>query len=80
CIVGPILNAYQLTGLVAEISLALGGTALGFFCRSAYVLTSRKDMSFFGGRLMAVIVNELIGLVANIFLQPPAVPLVISAV
>ncbi|CHV37991.1 TEGT family carrier/transport protein [Salmonella enterica subsp. enterica serovar Typhi] len=35
------------------IGLALGGTALVFFCCSAYVLTTRKDMSFLGGMLMA---------------------------
>ena len=51
------------------IGMALGGTALVFFCCSAYVLTTRKDMSFLGGMLMAGIVVVLIGMVANIFLQ-----------
>ncbi len=49
------------------IAMALGGTALVFFCCSAYVLTTRKDMSFLGGMLMAGIVVVLIGMVANIF-------------
>ena len=53
------------------IGMALGGTALVFFCCSAYVLTTRKDMSFLGGMLMAGIVVVLIGMVANIFLQLP---------
>ncbi len=61
------------------IAMALGGTALVFFCCSAYVLTTRKDMSFLGGMLMAGIV-VLIGMVANIFLQLPALHLAISAV
>ena len=68
-ILGPILNAYL-----------SAGTALVFFCCSAYVLTTRKDMSFLGGMLMAGIVVVLIGMVANIFLQLPALHLAISAV
>jgi modulator of FtsH protease len=51
-----------------------------FFCCSAYVLTTRKDMSFLGGMLMAGVVVVLIGMVANIFLQLPALHLAISAV
>ncbi len=62
------------------IGLALGGTALVFFCCSAYVLTTRKDMSFLGGMLMAGVVVVLIGMVANLFLQLPALHLAISAV
>ena len=44
------------------------------------ILTTRKDMSFLGGMLMAGIVVVLIGMVANIFLQLPALHLAISAV
>lgn len=79
-ILGPILNAYLSAGMGDLIGLALGGTALTFFCCSAYVLTTRKDMSFLGGMLMAGIVVVLIGMVANIFLQLPALHLAISAV
>lgn len=43
---GPILNAYLSAGMGDVIGPALGGTALVFFCCSAYVLTTRKDMSF----------------------------------
>src|SRR5690606_4264917 len=71
-ILGPMLNAYLSAGMGDLIGLALGGTALTFFCCSAYVLTTRKDMSFLGGMLMAGIVVVLIGMVANIFLQLPA--------
>ena len=62
------------------IAMALGGTALVFFSCSAYVLTTRKDMSFLGGMLMAGVVVVLIGMVANLFLQLPALHLAISAV
>ena len=74
-ILGPILNTYLSAGMGDVIAMALGGTALVFFCCSAYVLTTRKDMSFLGG-----IVVVLIGMVANIFLQLPALHLAISAV
>ena len=74
-----IISAFAFTGFLGYI-LALGGTALVFFCCSAYVLTTRKDMSFLGGMLMAGIVVVLIGMVANIFLQLPALHLAISAV
>ncbi|AEN64218.1 protein of unknown function UPF0005 [Enterobacter soli] len=79
-ILGPMLNAYLSAGMGDLIGLALGGTALVFFCCSAYVLTTRKDMSFLGGMLMAGIVVVLVGMVANIFLQLPALHLAISAV
>ena len=79
-ILGPILNTYLSAGMGDVIGMALGGTALVFFSCSAYVLTTRKDMSFLGGMLMAGIVVVLIGMVANIFLQLPALHLAISAV
>ena len=72
-ILGPILNTYLSAGMGDVIAMALGGTALVFFCCSAYVLTTRKDMSFLGGVV-------LVGMVANIFLQLPALHLAISAV
>ena len=58
-ILGPILNTYLSAGMGDVIGMALGGTALVFFCCSAYVLTTRKDMSFLGGMLMAGIVVVL---------------------
>lgn len=79
-ILGPILNTYLSAGMGDVIAMALGGTALVFFCCSAYVLTTRKDMSFLGGMLMAGVIAVVIGMVANIFLQLPALQLAISAV
>lgn len=78
-ILGPMLNSYISAGLGDVIALALSGTAIVFFCCSAYVLTTRKDMSFMGGMLMAGVVVVLIGMVANIFLQLPALHLAISS-
>jgi modulator of FtsH protease len=54
-ILGPILNTYLSAGMGDVIAMALGGTALVFFCCSAYVLTTRKDMSFLGGMLALMI-------------------------
>ncbi len=76
---GPILSSFLAAGMGDVIALALGGTALVFFCCSAYVLTTRKDMSFLGGMMMAGFVVLLVGMVANIFLHLPALQLALSA-
>ena len=75
---GPILNAFLSAGMGDVIALALGGTALVFFCCSAYVLTTRKDMSFLSGMLMAGFVVILLAVIANLFLNIPALHMVIS--
>lgn len=76
---GPILNQFLSAGMGDVIALALGGTALVFFCCSAYVLSTRKDMSFLGGMLTAGFIVLLVAVVANLFLQLPAFHLAISA-
>lgn len=78
-ILGPLLNSFLSAGMGDAIALALGGTAVVFFCCSAYVLTTRRDMSFLSGMLMAGIVIVLVGMVANLFLHLPALQLAISA-
>ncbi|MDU6410808.1 MAG: FtsH protease modulator YccA [Yersiniaceae bacterium] len=75
---GPILSSLLSAGAGDIIMLALGGTALVFFCCSAYVLTTRKDMSFLSGMMMAGFVVLLVAVVANLFLQIPALYLAIS--
>ncbi len=78
--IGPIINYYLSTSSGTEtVMLALGGTALTFLSLSAYVLTTRKDMSFLGGMMMAGFVVLLVGIVANIFLALPALSLALSA-
>ncbi len=76
---GPILNAYISNGLGDVVALALGATALVFFSCSAYVLTTKRDMSFLSGMMIALFVVLLVGIVANIFLAMPALSLAISA-
>lgn len=69
---GPILSSFLNAGAGDLIMLALGGTAAVFFCCSAYVLTTRKDMSFLSGMMMAGFVVLLVAVIANLFLQIPA--------
>lgn len=75
---GPMLNSLLSAGMGDVIGLALGGTALVFFSCSAYVLTTRKDMSFLGGMMMAGFVVLLVAVVANLFLNIPALHMAIS--
>ena len=75
---GPILNRYLGAGLGDAVALALGATALVFFACSAYVLTTKKDMSFLSGMIMALFVVLLVGVIANIFLHIPALSLALS--
>ncbi|EIC84753.1 FtsH protease modulator YccA [Serratia sp. M24T3] len=75
---GPLLSSLLAAGAGDIIMLALGGTALVFFCCSAYVLTTRKDMSFLSGMMMAGFVVLLVAVIANLFLHIPALSLAIS--
>ncbi|MDG2473135.1 MAG: Bax inhibitor-1/YccA family protein [Pseudomonadales bacterium] len=77
---GPMLNHYLAMANGAQlISQALGGTALVFFGLSGYALTTKKDFSFMGGFLMIGLLVAIVGSIANIFLQIPAMSLAISA-
>lgn len=75
---GPILNMAVSNGGYEIVMTALGGTALIFFSLSAYVLTTKKDMSFLGGMMMAGFVVIIVGFIANLFLQLPALSLALS--
>lgn len=75
-LLGPLLNlAIQVDPTL--IMTALGGTGLTFFGLSAYVLTTKKDMSFMRGAIVAGFWVLLIGIIANMFLQIPAFHLAI---
>lgn len=76
---GPILNYAIGTGGGQIVMMALGGTALIFFALSAYILTTKKDMSFLGGMMVAGFVVIIVGFIANLFLQMPALGLALSA-
>lgn len=76
--VGPILNMYVGAGLSDLVLLALGGTAAVFFACSAYVLTTQKDMSFLSGMMFTLFIVLLVGMIANIFLEMPALQVALS--
>ena len=77
---GPMLNhfihGYSNGGQL--IATALGGTGLTFLISSAYVITTKKELSGIGKFLMIGLVVCIIGSIANIFLKMPAMQLAIS--
>lgn len=77
---GPMLNQFIRGYANGEqlIITALGGTGLTFFLCSAYVLTTKKELSHWGKFLMIGLVVCVIGSLANIFLKMPAMQLAIS--
>ena len=76
--IGPIVSYYLQTSGAEPVILALGGTALIFFACSAYVLTTRKNLSFMSGFLMTGILVAFIAAIANVFLQIQGLSLAIS--
>ena len=77
---GPILNMFLAMQGPEPIMMALGSTALIFFASSAYVLTTRKNLSFMGGFLMTGMLVAFVAAIANYFLQIPALSLAVSSV
>lgn len=80
-ILGPMLNMYLavLDNGPQIIMQALGGTGLIFLTLSGYVLTTRKEFSFMRGFLMTGMIVLIVAMLANIFLNMPALSLAISA-
>ncbi|WP_120995209.1 Bax inhibitor-1/YccA family protein [Stutzerimonas urumqiensis] len=77
---GPVLNMYLGLANGAElVSSALAMTALVFFGLSAYVLISRKDLSFLGGFITAGFFVLLGAVLLSLFVQVPGLQLAISA-
>ena len=77
---GPILNMYMAVKGAEPIMLALGSTALIFFAASAFVLTTRKNLSFMTGFLMTGMLVAFFAAIANVFLQIPLLSLTVSSV
>ncbi|MGH8504027.1 MAG: Bax inhibitor-1/YccA family protein [Gammaproteobacteria bacterium] len=79
-VLGPILSLYlSLPNGPQVVMSAFGTTAVAFVGLSAYAIATRKDFSFMGGFLMVGLVVVLAAIIANIFLQIPALSLTISA-
>ena len=78
---GPMLSYYlAMPNGPQTVATALGGTGLIFLGLSGYALTTRKDFSFMGGFLFMGLIVVLVAMVANIFLEIPALSLALSAI
>jgi modulator of FtsH protease len=62
------------------ITLAAGGTGAVFFTLAGIATVTKKDFSFMGKFLFVGLILLLLAVVANIFLQIPALALTISAI
>ena len=61
------------------IATAFAGTGIIFLGLSGYALTSKRDFSFMGGFLFAGMMVVVLAMIANLFLQIPAMALAVSA-
>ena len=78
--IGPMLNSYlQMANGSQIIMTAFGGTGVIFLGLSGYALTSRKDFSFLTGFLVVGMGIAIVAMIANIFLDMPALSLAISS-
>ena len=79
-ILGPILNRYLgMAGGAEVVSSAFAMTALVFGGLSAYVLITRKDMSFLGGFITAGFFVLMGAVLVSLFFQISGLQLAISA-
>jgi FtsH-binding integral membrane protein len=62
------------------IAMAAAGTGVAFFGMAGVATVTRRDFSFMGKFLMVGVIVAMIAIVANVFLQMPALSLTISAV
>jgi modulator of FtsH protease len=77
---GPLLTvALALKNGPQLVGLAAGGTAAVLFVMSGIATTTRKDFSFMGKFLFVGMIVLLLALIANMFLQIPALALTVSA-
>ncbi|WP_122316103.1 Bax inhibitor-1/YccA family protein [Pseudomonas cichorii] len=79
-LLGPILNRYLgMSGGAEVVSSAFAMTALVFGGLSAYVLMTRKDMSFLGGFITAGFFVLMGAVLASLFFEINGLQLAISA-
>ena len=76
---GPLLNvALQMRNGMQLVGYAAAGTGIIFFGMGALAQTIKRDLSFMGKFLFVGMIALLIAMVANMFLQIPALALTIS--
>jgi modulator of FtsH protease len=77
---GPLLTvALALRNGPQLVGFAAAGTGVIFFVMAAIATTTRRDFSFMGKFLFVGMIVLLIAMLANMFLQIPALALTISA-
>jgi len=78
---GPMISIYMQAYVngSAIVAQALGGTAIIFLSLSGYALTSGKNFNFLGGFIFTGMMVAIVAMIANIFLQIPALSLAISS-
>lgn len=77
---GPLLTrSLSLPNGGEVVMMALAATGATFLALSAWVLTSKRDLSFMGGFLFAGMVIAMLCGLAAVFLQIPALSLAVSA-
>jgi FtsH-binding integral membrane protein len=77
--IGPLLNyALALKNGAQLVGYAAGGTALIFFGMATVASVTKRDFSFMGKFLFIGMIALLLAMVANMFLQIPALALTIS--
>ena len=78
---GPLLAiALTMSNGPQLVGLAAAGTGAIFFAMAGIATTSKRDFSFMGKFLFVGMIVALLAIVANMFLQLPALALTISAV
>jgi modulator of FtsH protease len=76
---GPLLSiALTLANGAQLVAYAAGGTGLVFLVMGAIATTSKRDFSFMGKFLFVGMIALLLAMLANMFLQIPALALTIS--
>ncbi len=76
---GPLLNyALSMRNGMQLVGYAAAGTGIIFFVMGAIATTTKRDFSFMGKFLFVGMIALLIAMVANMFLQIPALALTIS--
>ncbi len=76
---GPMLNfALALTNGGQLVGYAAGGTALVLFAMATVATTTKRDFSFMGKFLFVGMIALLIAMLANLWLQIPALALTVS--
>ncbi|MDG2252631.1 MAG: Bax inhibitor-1 family protein [Methylophilaceae bacterium] len=78
---GPILQvAFSMSNGGQIVSLAAGGTGVIFVTLAGIATTSKRDFSSMGKFLMIGLILLILAMLANMFLQIPAMSLAISSI